>query len=436
MVALTFFADVINALLTLLLGYLLYALFGKAKYSIAIRLISVALSAVLFLLSLHLTDTGFVRFSVLAVLTFSITFLFELKTFHRIIYSIIYISLCVLSEGITAICFSAILNIDMNHSKEGMFYVLGTLISKLIVLIVFVLIRMKRHSSLIGVSFKHILPLLITPLTTLVILVLQYNYNFIISIPSAWAWVLSVAYLLLVLSNIAVFDYIDSLYQNAVDREKLAVTAQIIKEQEKQYQTIAQHYSDIATFRHNQKNINIGILNELRENRIESAIKHLQESISILSAENIRSAGIIYSVVDIKSQEANTHGIEFRFEYQALQKVSVSDIDIAVLLGNALDNAIEANTEVDQSKRYIELLVTVRNNNLIIYIKNPVKESTGINIQNLISKKIAPGHGFGIISMKQIIKKFKGDIVFDCQDDAFEVNIVIPNIVQVPFGND
>ena len=427
MFGLTVFADIVNASLTVLLGYLMYSFFGKSRRSPLLRLSFLVVGSVFFSLSLRFFPTGILRFCILFALTFSVTFLFELKTLYRIVYSAIYITLCVLSEGITAIYVSKILNVELIHSTEGFFYVLGTLISKLIVLIVIMLISVKKHKSLIGIPFKHTFFLQMIPLSTLVILVLQYNYDYIVTIPTKWAWVLSGAYLLLMLSNIAVFDYMDSLYQNAVDKGKLLASEQIVKEQEKQYTAIQKHYNDIAAFRHNQKNISIGILNEIKEGQIESAAAHLQESISLLSAQNIRSAGIIHSIVDIKAEEAKAEGIDFRYEYQSLQKVSISDIDIAVLLGNALDNAIEANLDIEEGERFIELLITVRNSNLIIYIKNPVKDT--VNVQHLISKKSGSAHGFGVVSMRQIVERFNGDIVFACRSGVFEVNIVLPNIV-------
>lgn len=421
------FQNVINAFLSVFLSCLFYGLFGNSRLSIAIRIISLVTAIATFAFVLYFIETGFTRFLILFIIIFAISFLFSMKTLHRLLYSLLYISLCVISEGITAMFVSMVFSVDINHGTEGMLYVLGALISKLIVLFVIILIRLKRHKSLVGISIKHIVVLLLIPLSTLMLLVLQYNYDYIVALPSLWTWFLSIAYLLLVISNISVFDYIDSLYQNTLDSGKLIATAQIIKEQEKQYIAIQQHYNEIVRFRHDQKNITIGILNELREGNTSKAIEHLQECISILSAENIRSVGIIHSVVDIKSKLAKEKGVRLNFEYRNLQKITLSDIDIAVLLGNALDNAIEATTQVLGDLRCVNLLITIQNNNLVIYIKNPV--AGDIDVNTLPSKKgDRKNHGFGIISMKQIVDNFHGDIVFHCEDHYFEVHIVLPNV--------
>lgn len=429
------FANVISAFISVFLGYLLYGLFGKPRYSLWIRIIFSVIAIAVFTSALQFIENGLIRFIVLFVLIFAVSFLFSTKTLHRFLYALLYVALGVIAEGLTAMFVSMVFSIDISHSTEGLFYVLGILISKLIVLLVIILIRLKRHKSLIGISMNHVIILLLIPLSTIMLLVLQYNYDYVVTLPSHWTRALSIAYLFLVVSNIAVFDYIDSLYQNALDKGKLAATAQIIKEQEKQYVNIQQHYNEIAKFRHDQKNINIGILNELMEGNTTKAIEHLQECITFLSAPAIRSAGIIHSVVDIKTDEAKEKNIRLSFEYQNLQKIEISDIDIAVLLGNALDNAIEAAAQVPDDMRNIDLLITVQNKSLIIYIKNPVSDN--IDINNLTSKKRdSINHGFGIISMKQIVDNYHGDIVFNCEDHIFEANIILPNITNTPKSNE
>lgn len=423
------FANIISAFLSVFLGYLLYSLFGNPRFSLGIRIVFSIIAITIFTSVLQLIKTGLARFLILFVLTLAVSFLFSMKTLHRFLYSLLYIALGVIAEGLTAMFVSMVFSIDMSHSTEGLFYILGVFISKLIVLLVIILVRLKRHKSLVGISLNHVVILLLIPLSTIMLLVLQYNFDYVVTLPPLWTRALSIAYLMLVISNIAVFDYIDSLYQNALDKGKLAATAQIIKEQEKQYVAIQQHYNEIAKFRHDQKNINIGILNELKEGNTTRAIEHLQECITFLSAPTIRSAGIIHSVVDIKADTAKRKNIRLNFEYQNLQKVAISDIDIAVLLGNALDNAIEATAQVSDNLRNIDLLISIQNNNLIMYVKNPVVDNVDIN--NLTSKKSnSINHGFGIISMKQIVDAYHGDIVFHCENHIFEVDIVIPNITK------
>ena len=425
------FVNGINAFLTVFLACLLYGLFGRQRFAPWIRYPLSLLAVVAFTATLQWTGTGLIRFGLLFLLTFVLSFLFSMKTLHRFLYALLYIALGVIAEGLTAMLISTVFSMEISRITEGLFNLLGILISKLMVLFVLLLVRLRRHKSLVGISVRHVLILLPLPLSTLLLLVLQYNFEYVASLAPMQIRFLSVAYLLLVVSNIAVFDYIDSLYQNALDKGKLAAAAQMVKEQEKQYATMQQYNSELAQFRHDQKNISIGILNQLQEGNTEAAIAHLQEHITVLSAPQIRSAGIIHAVVDVKTEAAEKENIRLHFTYQNLQKLMISDVDIAILLGNALDNAIEAASQVPEEKRDIDLLVALQNSSLVIYVKNPV--NTPVDMQDLTSKKRdAARHGFGIMSMKQIVSKYRGEIVFRCEELTFEVHVVLPNVMDSP----
>ena len=425
------FINGINAFLTVFLACLLYGLFGKTRFAPWIRYPLSLLAVAAFTATLQWTGTGLIRFGLLFLLSFALSFLFSMKTLHRFLYTLLYIALGVIAEGLTAMLISTVFSVEISRITEGLFNLLGILISKLMVLLVLLLVRLRRHKSLVGISVGHVLILLPLPLSTLLLLVLQYNFEYVASLAPLQIRFLSVAYLLLVVSNIAVFDYIDSLYQNALDKGKLAVAAQMVKGQEKQYAAMQQYNSELAQFRHDQKNISIGILNQLQEGNTEAAIAHLQEHITVLSAPQIRSAGIIHAVVDAKTEAAEKENIRIHFTYQNLKKLTISDVDIAILLGNALDNAIEAASQVPEEKRNIDLLVALQNSNLVIYVKNPV--NAPVDVQDLTSKKRdAARHGFGIMSMKQIVSKYRGEIVFRCEELTFEVHVVLPNVMDSP----
>lgn len=433
------FANGINAFLTVFLACLLYGSFGRTRFAPWIRYPLSLLAVAAFTAVLQWTETGLVRFGLLFLLTFALSFLFSVKTLYRFLYTLLYIALEVIAEGLTAMLISTVFSMEISHITDGLFYLLGVLISKLTVLFVLILIRLRRHRSLVGISVGHILILLPLPLSTLLLLVLQYNFDYVASLAPVQIRLLSVAYLLLVVSNIAVFDHIDSLYQNALDRGKLAAAAQIVREQEKQYAArqlaMQQHYIELSQFRHDQKNISIGILNQLKEGNTDAAIAHLQEQIAVLSAPQVRSAGIIHAVVDLKTEAAGKENIRLHFTHQNLQKIAISDVDIAILLGNALDNAIEAASQAPEEKRDVDLLVALQNSSLVICVKNPV--SAPVDVRDLTSKKRdAARHGFGIMGMRQIVDKYRGEIVFRCEDLTFEVHVILPNVMNPPKGDE
>ena len=110
----------------------------------------------------------------------------------------------------------------------------------------------------------------------------------------------------------------------------------------------------------------------------------------------------------------------------------IADVDLACILGNILDNAIEAQANVISSKR-IELLFLRKNSNRIIICKNTIKESVLRNNQRLKTTKKAPElHGMGHQIVETTVKKYDGLIDYFEKDDMFGVQIVLPEKLQLP----
>ena len=96
---------------------------------------------------------------------------------------------------------------------------------------------------------------------------------------------------------------------------------------------------------------------------------------------------------------------------------------MAILLGNALDNAIEAVLGIAEEKK-ISVSV-IKNGSLVtLSVKNPVKENfVATNLKT--TKKDKAMHGFGIESMKKIAEKYKGEIITEAEDGIFKLTAVL-----------
>lgn len=109
--------------------------------------------------------------------------------------------------------------------------------------------------------------------------------------------------------------------------------------------------------------------------------------------------------------------------------VKIKIIDLALILGNALDNAIEAAEAVTQTtEKKMWLTMKLQQDILHIQVKNPVMKKVLIQNQTIVSgKKEQEMHGFGISNMKTITKKYRGTFDMQCSDKLFVLNIVLEN---------
>ena len=107
--------------------------------------------------------------------------------------------------------------------------------------------------------------------------------------------------------------------------------------------------------------------------------------------------------------------------------------DLYTLVGNAIDNAMEAVSKIaNPEKRIITLTVRESMNMVLMHVDN---EYTGeIRMDGELPRSTKGddrNHGFGMRSMSLIAEKYKGTLSVAVSDNIFNVNVLIP----VPKGN-
>ncbi len=104
----------------------------------------------------------------------------------------------------------------------------------------------------------------------------------------------------------------------------------------------------------------------------------------------------------------------------------IEDTDIACIMGNILDNAIEAQGYVNGEKR-IEIVFMLKNNSRIIICKNTVSTPILKNNKHLKSTKKNPeDHGIGHKIVKSVVNKYNGIVDYFEEDEMFGVQIILP----------
>ena len=104
----------------------------------------------------------------------------------------------------------------------------------------------------------------------------------------------------------------------------------------------------------------------------------------------------------------------------------IDEVDLACLLGNLLDNALEALSLTKEPR--LELCFFMENANRVISCKNSIAGSVLDKNKNLLSTKSdKSSHGFGIPVIRQIVAKYDGMCEFYEEDSLFCVTIVLPN---------
>lgn len=127
------------------------------------------------------------------------------------------------------------------------------------------------------------------------------------------------------------------------------------------------------------------------------------------------------SIINTKQKIAEDKGIIFSSNISLPAEYAVSDMDMVCVLGNLIDNAIEACEK--QTSKYIEVDINEVKKMILIKIVNSYN---GEKIDTSVtSKKEKTMHGIGIKNVKKIVAKYKGMYDMECEDDEVVTTVTM-----------
>lgn len=125
-------------------------------------------------------------------------------------------------------------------------------------------------------------------------------------------------------------------------------------------------------------------------------------------------------------QRAEALQTKFNLEIDLLE-LPMAEYDIFYVLGNLLDNAIEAIERCDTDNRYINIKMRNRNNMFQLYIENSYRVEPQKKGKRFLSTKEngKNEHGWGIENAREIVERYKGMLDISYQNQRFQVDLVI-----------
>lgn len=194
------------------------------------------------------------------------------------------------------------------------------------------------------------------------------------------------------------------------------------------FEEVENMYQDIRKWRHNYRN-RIQILRSYVESDdMESIKKYLNELEDDLHAiaPVIRTGNkMTDAIVNSKVSLARNQNIKVVLDVNVSSVLDIKEIDLATIIGNLFDNAIEASLELPEEKRYIRLYMDMKGKRLYISFTNFTSRKKQRKIGSIFKSTKGKNRGLGLISIDAIIDKYDGYISRNSEDGAFTTEILL-----------
>lgn len=380
--------------------------------------------------SYFFAGTGVMLLALGLLTAFVFALVYKVKVHFAIICSILFVMIQAGTETmITLISGMLMGEVTLDFLRKDYIFLGMGLICKFFSFILIFFISKKINKVDLGVSKGLTLLLLIQPIATvfvtLVILKCTYELD---SIPAILFS--SVAILMIAANIVTLFliyrqkDYIES-------KERLNFANEQIKNQLIHYEELYRYQSEIRTFRHDIKNKLLSIGGLIKDAQYSSATEAIRKEVIFLDETNnsIINSGnpVVDAVVQSKLALAESKGIKIDFSIKLSEIIAVDPLKLGVLIGNTLDNAIEATEHLDDSeKKTVFAKLATKGGRIVFSVENYVKETIDTkNITTLKPDKL--NHGYGIKSIKTVAEKYDGNVFVSCENEIFTVSINILN---------
>ena len=218
-------------------------------------------------------------------------------------------------------------------------------------------------------------------------------------------------------------------------QEEEGMMLRLLAEDQKHYEALKSSIDTINRKCHDLK-YQVAALRDAQGSERLALAGELQRDIDIY--ENLARTGnaALDNTIGEKRLLCESKGIRFDWQIDGRDLAFMQPLDIYVLFGNALDNAIECVQKYEEKEKRVVTLRTFRTSTLLkIHFENHCEESVETEGGRLFtSKPNKAEHGFGTRSIRYIVQKYGGNCVFTDkrEEELFCVDILFPCKEQGP----
>ena len=216
------------------------------------------------------------------------------------------------------------------------------------------------------------------------------------------------------------------LKENKIAEEK-TILDQLMRSEQKRHEMSKETIEIINAKCHDLKN-QIAVLGKMDDKNARKAyISELESCIAIYDTFAETGNAALNIIISEKSLICEKNKISFSYLVDGAKLSFMSSADIASMLGNAFDNAIERQLKEKEENRFISLYVKEEAGFIHVHMDNCCTGKPQFeNGLPQSDKHDALNHGFGTKSISNVAGKYSGDVFMCVEDNRFNLDILFP----------
>lgn len=245
-------------------------------------------------------------------------------------------------------------------------------------------------------------------------------------IPAAEQNIWQICLVILDAVDVTTLFLLDRLERAALEREQLIAAGERARVQDENIGALSQAYGMQRKMTHDFR-VHLDTLSDMAEQGDMQALREYLAELRERHTERVLLVNSHHAAVDAvlnqKGYRGLRQGVDMRFRVNDLSPLRIPAADLTIVLGNLLDNAIEACAALEEGERWVELQAVYEPEDaqpvLFLAVRNP---SRPVEIQNgtiATSKPDALLHGFGLRNVQDILQRYGAGHTLSYENGVF-----------------
>jgi len=195
-----------------------------------------------------------------------------------------------------------------------------------------------------------------------------------------------------------------------------------------EYNRLNEMNLEMQYLRHDWKN-HLLAMNSMMDNQqygdLKTYLGDLQKDITVDQTDMVSGNSMVDAILKQKTEVAKEKQIDVQVNCDYMEGIKVSEKDICIILANLYDNAIEAAGYVKENP-WIRINIAKNGDMLMMkFSNNYVKKPRKVLDKFMSGKKDSDLYGYGLLSVRNTLKKYDGDLDTAYDGDKFVATVTI-----------
>ena len=201
------------------------------------------------------------------------------------------------------------------------------------------------------------------------------------------------------------------------------------EQSEKHLNEVRSIHKEMRGYKHDFHHHLQALKGQLEAGEVERALAYIEQlDNQLMNVDTLLKTGNVSldAIFSAKISQAKAENIAVTVKANVPDTLTISDLELSIIIGNLLDNAIEACRTVT-GERFIRIFISMKGTMLYFSMLNAAgakKKKTG----SLFATHKDGVHGFGLRRAEAILEEHGGWVKYNSEDGAFTSEFLVPAV--------